>query len=63
MKICPECYFEWEPEEDIGCGYILMNFCPSCGIELQDLDEFLANEKANDEDDAAEARELEDKND
>ena len=63
MNICPECYFECEDEVVITYGYVKMNFCPTDGTKLQDKATFEANEKANGEDDAAEARELEDKND
>jgi len=63
MKICPECYDEFEKFEVVGSTSGHMLYCPFCGNELQDKATFEANEKANDEDDAIEARKLEDKND
>ena len=63
MVICPECREECENNEVIGRILRKMKYCPECGIELQDLDEFESNEKANNEDDAIEARKLEAKND
>ena len=63
MVICPECREEYAEEEGIGYCYVEMNFCPRDGTELQDKAQFKSNEKANDEDDAMEARKLEAIND